>query len=188
MRTYFSITNYLLIIILIFTNINGLHSNAYRLAEKIELTPVPVEKKKPKKKKRTKRIKKKIKKTSYYSDDTVIVVFSVLFMAVLIAGAIIFGVAMWHIIPFILSIIFLAVGNLGSIMGFVDLIQNGLDGVSVAPFFFFLFFFLFDLIAGLYFLIWGLLIAVPMAWLAGLALLILFAIILATFLVVLFNS
>ena len=154
-------------------------------AEVVYNTPPPVEKAKPieKKSKKSNRAKRKKKfrkkqqapkhpqKTK--SIGGLLAALTIIFMALLIIGAFLFGFGIYLFPLWLIGLIFVGVSNLGILVLALSALGIEEGGWDVAgPLIIIMVFMpILDFIIGLSFLIYGLVIAVSMAWILGLILL-----------------
>jgi len=176
------------VFLLVFINIPLGHSNRIYTpplskhvgnAPPVEKVKPPAEKKKKKKKKRVRRSsikkhlskkkdRKKIKSESNFI-EMFFAVFGLLIAMLIIVGAFIFGFGIQITAAWITGIVLMGIANFFDALIMIGFSINGFDSSYAETFFWGIF--LFDFVIGLTFLIWGALVAGPVAWIMGIILL-----------------
>jgi len=188
------------VLLLAFINIPLGHSNSIYnpaltkhlgSAPPVEKGKPPVEKGKKKKKKKNRRYstkkhlsnKKSLKKIKQESHGIIELAFGVIGLLIaifIIIGAFVFGFGIHIAAAWITGAVLMGVANFLDLLILIVLFTTGMDGFYAKTFLWIVFFI--NFIIGLTFLLWGLLVTGPIAWIMGLVLLGLALLFLAIFL------
>lgn len=150
---------------------------------------LPVERLRPpekKAKKKQKRLQKNKKITSDKAQEfNIFTLLVIIFLVVFVTGAFLFGFGIYILPMLIVGLVLMGISNIIALL-LSSFMTFGMDNVSgvggavlgMAAFIFAILTGALDFIIGLVFLIWGLLLAIPIAWIVGIILLALFLILL----------